>query len=64
VEKRAPIETMTVKLDMRTGVLGGTSGSKKLEDLLRGGWEIVSERKKSALEWGFMTEYTLRRDNR
>jgi len=53
---QAPYETMTVKLDM-----GLKGGQRKLEKLVADGWEIVSERKKGALEWGTKTAYTLRR---
>jgi hypothetical protein len=55
------IETKTVKLDMSSKILGKSPGARELERLLKEGWEIVSERKSGALEWGYKTEFTLRR---
>jgi len=54
-------ETLTVKLDMRSRMIGSSSGAKRLEELIADGWEIVSERRKGALDWGRKTEFTLRR---
>ena len=50
-----------MKLDMRSRMIGSSSGAKRLEELIADGWEIVSERRKGALDWGRKTEFTLRR---
>lgn len=51
---RPMAETKTVKLDPRV-----RGDQKKLEALLADGWTVATEQKKSALEWGRKTVYSL-----
>lgn len=55
-------ETMTLKLKTTRGSgRDKKKGDQKLEALIADGWEIVSERRKGALEWGNKDTYILRR---
>lgn len=55
-------ETMTLQLKTTRGSgHDKKKGNKKLEALIAQGWEIVSERRKGALEWGNKDTYILRR---
>lgn len=51
------VETKSIALD-----LSSRKGKKKLEALLKDGWQIVTQNKRSILQWGpLMTDLTLTR---
>ncbi|MDN4616423.1 hypothetical protein P5G50_18400 [Leifsonia sp. F6_8S_P_1B] len=55
-------ETKTLKLKTTRGSgRDKKKGERQLAELIADGWEIVSEHRKGALEWGNKDTYILRR---